>query len=153
MKSLFAAACRTAILLVALTSLGCAGRTAAVRVGAPIDRAKPTSIAALNAHPNDFVGQTVLLKGVVSRVCKGRGCWVEVQAADGSAIIARSLDHAILLPTDCEGRRIVLQGMMSADAPEACGGGEAHHDEEGDVPAHECPQPTYLVATTGIELY
>lgn len=144
---------RVALLFVVLTSFGCAGRTASLRVGAPIQKAKPTSIAALNAQPADFVGQKVLLQGVVSKVCKGSGCWVEVQAADGSAIIARSLDHSILVPTDCEGRRIVLQGMMSSDAPEACGGGEAHHGEEGDVPAHECPQPTYLVATTGIELY
>ncbi len=146
---------RLALACVALGLVfGCAGQKPALKAGSPIDVTEPVSIAQLSTNPAQFVGQTVRLEGTVSKVCKGSGCWVEVRAADGSSILARSLDHSILVPTDCEGRRIVVQGVVNEILPERSE--EASHEEkaqhEGQV-AHECPQPAYLVATSGIELY
>lgn len=96
------------------------------------------------------MGQTVRLEGTVSSVCKGSGCWVEVKAQDGSTMLAKSMDHSILVPMDCEGRHIVVQGVvteMPAPAAE-----NTPEPAQGEAP-HECPQPTYLVATSGVQLF
>jgi len=145
------------IVTLATLVISCAGQKPALRVGSPIEVKKPAPLARITADPASFVGQTVRLEGKVRSVCKWSGCWVEVVSADGAAILARSVDHDILVPTDCEGRRIVVQGVMSAaPADGAAEGGHQHADgsehHAGEEP-HECPQPTYFVATSGIELY
>lgn len=136
-------------------ALGCgvlnkSGGRPALKVGKAITVTKPVSITALSNNPETFVGQTVRLEGTVSGVCMGSGCWAEVQAADGSTFMAKSTDHSVLVPTDCLGRKIVVQGVVTAVPVQAQE--EEHHHEEGEEP-HECPRPTYLVTTQGVELY
>jgi hypothetical protein len=95
----------------------------------------------------------VRLEGTVKSVCQGKGCWAEVVAPDGSTFLAKSLDDTILLPTDCAGRRIVVQGTVTSLGP--AGDAEAHAEEHahGEVAeGHVCPRPAYVVATEGIEL-
>ncbi len=132
---------------------GCGGKkttneAAALKVGEAITVTEPVVIAELAVTPEAFEGQAVRLEGIVSGVCQGSGCWAEVQAADGSTFIARSMDHSLLVPTDCIGRKIVVQGVVIAIPPAE----EEHEDEEGEKD-HVCPRPNYLVSTQGIELY
>jgi hypothetical protein len=102
------------------------------------------SIAALAAAPETYTGQTVRLEGTVKAVCQGMGCWVEVEDAKGATFIARSLDHSILLPADCTGKHVVVQGVVTAMEP-------GEHDEPADTETspHACPKPEYVVATQG----
>ena len=115
-----------------------------VRVGAAVTVETPVSIAALAKDPANFAGQTVRLEGTVKAVCQGMGCWVEVQQADGTSFLARSLDESVLLPKDCAGRKIVVQGVVTALPAKAA--------EEPLPEGHVCPRPSYLVATQGAEL-
>jgi hypothetical protein len=124
--------------------LGCG--TKATRVGAPVTVKDPVSIASLSSHPENYVGQTVRLEGTVKSVCQGTGCWVEVQDAQGTSFVARSLDHEILLPMDCTGKKVVVQGVVTAmSAGEAC----SEHTDHAPAADHVCPRPDYVVATTG----
>ena len=123
-----------------------------IKVGAPITVKKPVDIAALAKKPSRFAGKTVRLEGVVRDVCQGRGCWVEVEGAKGASFMARSLDHSILLPKDCKGRRIVVEGVVTAmkETPEehAAHAGEAEEEPAG----HACPVTEWVVATKGAEV-
>jgi hypothetical protein len=115
--------------------------------GAPITTKKPVKVADLAKKPEKFKGKTVRLEGVVKEVCQGRGCWVEVAAPGGASFMARSLDHSILLPKDCQGRSIVVEGVVTTMPA------EAHEEHGAEMPAgHTCPKPAYVVATRGIEL-
>ena len=133
----------------AVVATGCArqeaarGARASLHVGAPITVAKPVAIADLSANPDRFLGQTVRLEGTVKKVCQGIGCWAEVAAPDGSTFLAKSLDESVLLPNDCAGRRIVVQGKVTTLGP-----APGEPNPEG----HECPRPDYVVATEGIDL-
>lgn len=145
----------TCVVCIIILLAGCGGKktaneVAALKVGEAITVTEPVIISELAKVPEAFVGKTVRLEGIVSGVCKGSGCWTEVQAEDGSTFIARSLDHSLLVPTDCTGRKIVVQGEVIAIPPP-----EEEHDhehEEGEKD-HYCPRPNYLVSTQGIELY
>lgn len=80
----------------------------------------------------------VRILGSVTKVCQGAGCWVEV--SDGStAIIAKSLDHDVLFPKDCAGRKALLYGLVRFKPVQ----------ESGD----DCPKPEILVEVLGARLY
>ena len=126
---------------------------APLTVGAGITARKSVKIADLSKRPDRYVGQTVRIEGTVKAVCQGRGCWVEVQDAKGASFMAKSLDHSVLLPKDCAGRKIVVQGVVTRQAAE----GHEHEPAageatEGMAAGHTCPAPEYLVATTGAQL-
>ena len=120
-----------------------------VRVGTAVTAKKPTDIGALAKDPQKYVGQTVRIDGTVKKVCQGAGCWVEVASSQGVTFLAKSLDESVLLPKDCAGRSIRVQGVVTMlPAKEA----EAHQHAEPVAAGHECPAPTYLISTQGAEL-
>jgi hypothetical protein len=117
------------------------------RFGAPVVEKKSASIAKLARKPASFAGRTLRIEGVVKDVCQGQGCWVEVQDAKGASFIAKSIDESVLLPKDCKGRRIVVQGVVTALPAKG-----HDHDHGAEVAAHECPTPSYVLSTQGAEL-
>lgn len=143
----------TIALLLCVASVAFAGEPAttseAVRVGAAITTKKATGIDKIAKDPKKFVGQTVRIDGTVKKVCQGAGCWVEVASSKGATFLAKSLDESVLLPKDCAGRQIMVQGVVTMmPAKEA----EAHQHTEPVGADHECPAPTYLISTQGAEL-
>ncbi len=115
------------------------------RFGASVTAKKRTPVAKLASAPHKFAGRTVRIEGTVAEVCQGRGCWVRVRDDKGRTFLARSLDESVLLPRDCAGQFVVLQGVVTALKPAAHA-----HEEEGE--GHACPTPEYVVATQGAEL-
>jgi hypothetical protein len=56
---------------------------------------------------NKFEGQ---VKGRVVEVCKAEGCWIRLQKADGSSMMVRAKDHAILMPENIVGKTVLVDG-------------------------------------------
>ncbi len=106
---------------------------------------EPTAISSVKADPTKYKDQTVLVSGKIVDVCKGAGCWVEVEAADSSRIICKSLDESVTFPKDVVGKTIQVQGKVMYDA-KAPGTKMAKH-EGGE--AHACPAPQVLLSIEG----
>ena len=106
---------------------------------------EPTGIAVVQAEPTKYIDQTVLVIGKIVDVCKGAGCWVEVEAADSSRIICKSLDESVLFPKDVVGKTISLQGKVKYDGKAPGMVMEKHEGGE----AHACPQPKVLISIEG----
>jgi hypothetical protein len=115
--------------------------------GAPVTETKAVPIAKLAKKPRTYTGRTIRIEGTVKDVCQGQGCWLEVQDAKGATFIAKSLDESVLVPKDCKGQRVVVQGVLTARTAK----GHDHSHEAGETP-HECPAPTYVLDTRGVEL-
>ncbi len=111
--------------------------------GAPVTVKKAVKLDNLQKNPAKFAGQTLRLEGVVAEVCQGRGCWIEIASPKGVSFIARSLDETILVPKDCKGQKVVIQGVVTAMPAKT-----HDHAEEG----HSCPAPTFVLSTQGVEL-
>jgi hypothetical protein len=116
--------------------------------GAPITLKKAVPVAKLGKKPERFEGKTIRLEGVVAKVCQGRGCWIEVEGPKGVTFLAKSLDESVLVPKDCKGQKVVVQGVVTR--LDAQGHDHAAHAEEAE--AHECPAPSWVLATRGVEL-
>ncbi len=113
------------------------------RYGAKVTSKKPVDIAKLAQSPEKFKGKKVRLEGVVKDVCQGRGCWIEVADANGASFLARSLDESVLVPKDCKGRRVVVQGVVTV-LPQKV--------KEEPAEGHTCPKPEWVLSTQGVEL-
>ena len=134
-------------LIAALALAGCAGdsdETAdAIKVGAEMTLTEATALADLVADPAAFVGKTIRIEGTVEGICRGSGCWMLLDDGQGNQFYAKSLDHSVGFPTDCMGKKAVVEGPIIVDAAAA-----AHEHEEGEE-GHACPEPTYLLDMRG----
>ena len=132
--------------LVLVPAAACAADApaAAMHFGAPIKVKAPVNVAQLAAGPQKFKGKTIRLEGTVKAVCQGKGCWVEVADDKGASFMARSLDESVLLPNDCKGWHVVVEGKVMTMPAKI-----AHEETATD---HACPKPDYVVSTRGVEL-
>lgn len=113
--------------------------------GAPVTVKKALKIDKLEKNPAKYNGQTIKLEGVVAKVCQGQGCWIEIASPKGATFIARSLDESVLVPKDCKGQKVTIQGVVTTMPAKA-------HDHSQAEDGHSCPAPTFVLSTQGVEL-
>ncbi len=130
------------------TCAAAASSAAGQNFGAPIKVKKCTSVAALAKDPARLAGKRIRIEGTVKDVCQGVGCWIEVADADGASFLARSLDESVLVPKDCKGRTVVVQGKVKLMPMKTAEAEAAKAKAEG----HACPAPQWVLATEGVEL-
>lgn len=102
MKILFA--------LLAATGLLCA---AEVKVGKPLSAMEPVALSTLLAHPADYIGKTVQVKGKIVEVCQMMGCWLDLTNDDGQKVRVQVEDGVIEFPKDSSGKTVVAEGKFS----------------------------------------
>lgn len=57
---------------------------------------------------DEFTGK---LKGKVVSVCQKKGCWMKLANLKGEEIMVKFLDYGFFVPSDIEGKEIVLNGI------------------------------------------
>jgi len=102
MKILFA-------ILAAASLLG----AAEIRLGKPLSVKEPVSIATLLAHPDDYAGKTVQVKGKITEVCQMMGCWMDLVGDGGQKIRIKVNDGEIVFPKDASGKAAVAEGRFT----------------------------------------
>jgi hypothetical protein len=150
---------RTLLALLALSAMllaGCGGSDEQAKAnvesawsgGVEMTITEATSLADLGGAPAEYVGKALRLEGEVVGVCQGTGCWVELSDKDGNKFYARSMDESILFPTDCTGKKAVVQGNVIAIPP----AGHDDHEEGSEEGDHYCPEPTYMLSIEAAKL-
>jgi hypothetical protein len=102
MKILFA-------ILAAASLLG----AAEIKLGKPLSVKEPVSIATLLAHPDDYAGKTVQVKGKITEVCQMMGCWMDLVGDGGQKIRIKVNDGEIVFPKDASGKAAVAEGRFT----------------------------------------
>jgi hypothetical protein len=110
---------------------------------------RTAKVADLNANPAAYVDQDVLITGTVVDMCKHAGCWVEIEQADHSKILCKSMGDVVTFPQETLGKKIELQGTLMYDE-NAPGAVEEKH--EGDEESHACPAPAIMVSIKGAKV-
>ena len=79
-----------------------------------VGKAKAVSLAKVLKKPNDYVGKTVLVKGVIVRSCKMEGCWMELAPAkDAKSVRVTFKNHAFFIPLDSAGMLAKAEGVFT----------------------------------------
>ena len=113
-----------------------------------------TPIDTLFASPAKFVGKTVRVDGVATKVCENAGCWIDISdAKSGKGIRFKVEDGVIAFPVTAKGRKASAEGTFEklAASPEQH---EGHAKEHAESEEHEhCEVGTYLIRATGAVIY
>lgn len=73
------------------------------------------AIDALLEHPQDYVGTKIRVDGVITGVCKKRGCWMQVTDPDsGNGVRIKVEDGVIVFPYTAMGHEASAEGVFEA---------------------------------------
>jgi hypothetical protein len=90
-----------------------AGETESYGDGVTLDKA--LAIDVLLTNPNDYVGRKVRVDGVITAVCKKRGCWMQVTDPEsGNGVRIKVEDGVIVFPYTSMGREVKAEGIFEA---------------------------------------
>ncbi len=143
------------ILTLFLTCFAIAGDGTKYGEGVNVEQA--VAVETLLANPADYMGKTVRVDGIITGVCKMRGCWMQVSDEKGNGVRIKVEDGVIVFPATSMGQKASAQGVF--DGVPAAVQEEKHkaHKEEGDK--HEAcdakPQGemVYFIKGTGAVIY
>jgi hypothetical protein len=85
-----------------------------VKRGQPIADEQRVAFADALKEPQAYAGKQVVIEGVVNRVCKKEGCWMEIApAADVQSIRVTFKNHAFFVPKDADGLKFRAAGEFT----------------------------------------
>lgn len=125
LRPMMRASNRIAFAAVLLAAAATAGAEAA-RFGKPLSGLPPTKLADVLARPE--AGRTVRLEGTIDRVCRNKGCWLELKQGE-QAVHVTFEGYSFFVPKDAAGRPVVLEGKVVVRDPD--GDEAAHKKAEG----------------------
>ncbi|MGA1997219.1 MAG: DUF4920 domain-containing protein [Bryobacteraceae bacterium] len=100
------------VLFAILAAAGLLG-AADLKLGKPFSVKEPVGIATLLAHPDDYAGKTVQVKGKIAEVCQMMGCWMDLVGDGGQKIRIKVNDGEIVFPKDASGKAAVAEGRFT----------------------------------------
>jgi hypothetical protein len=100
------------LLLVALTAAGLVS-AADLKLGKPLASQTPVPLATLLAHPADYAGKTVQVKGKIAAVCQEMGCWMDLVNDSGQKLRIKVDDGEIEFPKDSAGKTAIAEGKFT----------------------------------------
>lgn len=81
--------------------------------GVTLDQAVP--METLLSSPDDYIGKTVRVDGVITGVCKKRGCWMQVTDPEtGDGVRIKVEDGVIVFPYTAMGKKASAEGVFDA---------------------------------------
>jgi hypothetical protein len=83
------------------------------KLGKPLTLKEPMPLATLLAHPDDYAGKTVQVKGKIVEVCQMMGCWMDLTNDAGQKLRIKVNDGEIVFPKDGAGRMAVAEGKFT----------------------------------------
>ena len=63
-------------------------------------------------EPQKYDGKTLVIEGVVRRVCQAEGCWVEIGPKEGEGTVRVTFDHKFSVPKDAAEMNFRAEGKL-----------------------------------------
>jgi hypothetical protein len=83
------------------------------KLGKPLTLAQPTPLAQIEAHPENYIGKVVQIRGRVSEVCQAMGCWMNIVDPVGERSMRIKVnDGEIVFPESAVGKLATAEGKL-----------------------------------------
>ena len=145
--------------LVALVSACATSEAPFTQYGEALTLTENTSVSAILAEPDAYVGQHLRVEGTVVGVCEMRGCWMAVAGEnDGEQLRVKVEDGVIVFPMTAMGLHARVEGIMEKielTMEEALAQAEHQAEEHGtefDPSTITGPSVTYQLRGLGAEI-
>jgi hypothetical protein len=125
------------------------------KLGKPLTVKEAMPLATLLAHPDEYVGKTVQVKGKITEVCQMAGCWMELSNDAGQKLRVKVEDGDIVFPQDGAGRIAVAEGVFTKrqlTKEQAIANAKEEAEEKGvkfDPASVKGPLTVYQIQGTG----
>jgi len=113
-------------------------------------------VSTLLAHPADYVGQTIRVKGTAVGVCEHRGCWVNLASdVEGETVRVKVKDGEIVFPAEIMGETVLAEGVWTANeldletTKKVCANEAKHTGEDFDPAKVTSCRTLYQLSGTG----
>jgi hypothetical protein len=144
-----------AILFLAFTATALAGDAEGKIYGDGVTLKMSTPIASILEKPEDFVGKQVRIEGVITGICKKRGCWMKISdPKTGDGLRIKVTDGVIVFPYTSMGSKAAAEGVfevMEVEVKHETKPGEDHSDCTSG--AHKKNDVFYQIRGTGAVIY
>jgi hypothetical protein len=124
--------------------------------GQPLRGSDTIKISVLLSEPDEYVGQTVRVEGLITGVCEKRGCWMSLASdAEFQELRIKVDDGVIVFPIEAKGKRAIAEGEftkieMTMEQTLAYKKHHAEeHNEEFDPSTVTEPLTYYQIKATG----
>ena len=129
--------------------------------GKTLSSGETVAIGHVLDHPDEFLGKTIKVKGLVNGVCEKRGCWMTLasKTEDFKEIRIKVEDGVMVFPMEAKGKTAVAEGKlikieMSMEDTLAYKQHEAkEHGEEFDPASVTEALVYYQIQGIGAEIY
>jgi hypothetical protein len=82
--------------------------------GQPIGKSPAVKFADVFKEPQKFAGKAVVIEGIVQRVCKMEGCWMQIAPeADATESVRVTFDHKFSVPKDADKLKFRAEGEFN----------------------------------------
>ena len=116
-----------------------------------------TLVSTILDDPDQFLGERVLVEGMIVEVCENKGCWMDIASdRDFEKIQIKVDDGVIVFPLSARGKQALVEGIveeLQLTEEEAIEQAQQHAEEMGEefdpssVPAG--PQTIYRIRGVG----
>ena len=106
------------VLLVSVLVLAAAGSALAGEkvYGKGVTGTEVVKVSDLIATPDQYIGKTLRVEGMVVGVCAHRGCWINVAGdQEGQTVRVKVEDGVIVFPPEIVGDMVIAEGVWTAN--------------------------------------
>jgi len=125
--------------------------------GEPLTLTEITPVSAILDNPDQYLGERVLVEGMIVAVCESKGCWMDIASdREFEKIQIKVDDGVIVFPLSARGSQALVEGtveLLELTAEEALEQAQHMAEERGEefdpstVP--EGPQTIYRIRGIG----
>ncbi len=124
--------------------------------GKPLGGSDTTKISVLMAEPDEYLGKTVRVEGLITGVCEKRGCWMSLASDEEFEELRIKVDDGVIVfPIEAKGKHAIAEGEftkieMTMEQTLAYKKHHAEeHNEEFDASSITEPLTYYQIKATG----
>jgi hypothetical protein len=124
--------------------------------GEPLTLTALTPVSAILDDPAAYIGQRVLVQGMVVAVCESKGCWMDIASdREFEKIQIKVDDGVIVFPLTAKGKRALVEGVveeLTLSEEEAVAEAQRKAEEHGetfDPSSIQGPQTIFRIRGSG----
>lgn len=106
---------------------------------------KETEIAGAYADLAETDTLTTAFRGVVTEVCKAKGCWMKISLGNGEETRVTFKDYGFFVPKDIVGKEVVVEGKGFIESMSV--EDQKHYAEDGGASQEEIDKITAVKLT------
>ena len=125
--------------------------------GEPLTLTEVTLVSAILDNPDQYLGERVLVTGMIVEVCEMKGCWMDIASdREFEKIQIKVEDGEIVFPLTARGRKAWAEGVVEMisltydEAVEQAKNQAMEHGEEFDPSTVTGPTTTYRIKGLGV---